>query len=79
MASGNPGAVHLDLNCLPPEVAAADSFWERIVPGGFVLLDDYAYEGYRSQKLGIDAFAKRRKVAVLSLPTGQGLIIKPPG
>jgi hypothetical protein len=46
-------------------------------PGAFVVLDDYAYSGYRSQKLGIDAFARARGVAVLSLPTGQGLIIKP--
>jgi hypothetical protein len=42
------------------------------------LLDDYAYHGYRQQKLGMDRFAASRGVQVLSLPTGQGLLIKPP-
>ena len=70
--------LHIDLNCSPPEVAAADALWDRICPVGIVLLDDYAYHGYRTQKLGMDEFAKRKGVTILSLPTGQGLIIKPP-
>jgi hypothetical protein len=69
--------LHLDLNCSPPEVAAAEFFWDRLVPGAVVLLDDYAYKGYRSQKLGMDAFARARGVSILSLPTGQGLLLKP--
>lgn len=70
--------LHLDLNCSPPEVAALDYFWDRLVPGGFVLLDDYAYVGFRSSKTGMDKLAARRGVSVLSLPTGQGLLIKGP-
>jgi SAM-dependent methyltransferase len=69
--------LHIDLNCSLPEVAAADALWDRLSPGGFVLLDDYAYHGFRSKKLGMDEFAKRRGVEILSLPTGQGLMIKP--
>lgn len=69
--------LHLDMNCSPPEVAAAEFFWPRLVPGALVLLDDYAYHGYRAQKLGMDAFAERVGVPILSLPTGQGLFMKP--
>ena len=69
--------LHLDLNCSLPEVAAAEALWDRISPGGIILLDDYAYAGYRSQKLAMDRFAESRKVSILSLPTGQGLIVKP--
>jgi Macrocin-O-methyltransferase (TylF) len=69
--------LHLDLNCSPPEVATLEALWDRLAPGAFILLDDYAYSGYRPQKLGVDGFARSRAVAVLSLPTGQGLIIKP--
>lgn len=69
---------HIDMNCAPPEVAAADFLWPRLVPGGVILLDDYAYLGYRSQKLAMDKFAAGKGVSVLSLPTGQGLILKPP-
>lgn len=69
--------LHLDMNCAPPEVAALTYFWERLVAGAPVLLDDYAYLGYTPQKLAIDDFARARGVTVCSLPTGQGLLIKP--
>lgn len=68
---------HIDMNCAPPEVAAAEFVWSRFVPGAVMLLDDYAYSGYHSQKLAMDAFARSKDVSILSLPTGQGLIIKP--
>ncbi len=69
--------VHLDMNCAAPEVAAAEFIWPLLAPGGIILCDDYAYFGYRSQKLAMDEFARSKSVQVLSLPTGQGLIIKP--
>jgi Macrocin-O-methyltransferase (TylF) len=69
--------LHLDMNCAPPEVAAAEHFWNRLVPGAVVLLDDYAYLGYAEQKKAMDAFAAARGVAICSLPTGQGLFLKP--
>jgi hypothetical protein len=70
--------LHLDMNCAAPEVAALKYFWEKLVAGAMILLDDYAYVGYESQKAAMDAFAEERAVRVLSLPTGQGLLVKPP-
>jgi O-methyltransferase len=68
----------LDMNCADPEIAAAEFFWEKLVSGAVILLDDYGYsEAYRRQKLAFDRFAQLRGVQVLLLPTGQGLIIKP--
>jgi hypothetical protein len=69
--------LHLDMNCAPPEVAALTYFWEHLVAGAPVLLDDYAYLGYTEQRLAMDAFAQTHSVAICSLPTGQGLLIKP--
>jgi hypothetical protein len=69
--------LHLDMNCAPPEIAALAYFWERLVAGAPVLLDDYAYLGYTAQRLAMDEFARARGVTICSLPTGQGLIIKP--
>ena len=69
--------LHLDMNCSPPEVAAIQFFWERLVSSAFVLLDDYAYYGYLSQKLAMDQFAREQGIKILSLPTGQGLLVKP--
>ena len=69
--------LHLDMNCAPPEVAALKYFWDRLVPGAFVLLDDYAYAGSEPQKAAMDAVAAARGLKILSLPTGQGFLIKP--
>jgi O-methyltransferase len=66
----------LDMNCAPPEIAAAEYFWDKLVTGGVILLDDYGWMGYEPQKRAFDEFTARKGVAVLSLPTGQGLILK---
>jgi hypothetical protein len=71
--------LHLDMNCAEPEVAALRYFWGMLVPGAMVLLDDYAYVGYESQKKAVDAAAQELEARVLCLPTGQGLLVKPPG
>lgn len=67
---------HIDMNCSPPEVAALEYMWPRLTKGAVVLLDDYAYDGYVSQKIGMDRLAAQLGVAILALPTGQGLILK---
>jgi hypothetical protein len=68
--------LHVDMNCAPPELAAMEYFWDRLVPGAMVLLDDYGCFSHHFQKRAIDGFAAERAVQVLSLPTGQGLILK---
>jgi hypothetical protein len=67
----------IDLNCVIPEISAGDFFWNKMVSGGMCLLDDYAYYRYGEQKVAWDGFAVRHGVSILSLPTGQGLWIKP--
>ncbi len=68
----------LDMNNANPEIAAAEFFWEKLVSGGVIVLDDYAYgEIYRVQRREFDKFALKKQVQVLTLPTGQGLIFKP--
>ena len=68
--------LHIDLNCAPPEVAVLDFLWGKLVAGAIVLLDDYAYSGYHNQKYAMDDYACSRNVSIVSLPTGQGLLIK---
>ena len=68
--------LHLDMNCAYPECAALEYFWNRLSPGAFVLLDDYAYFGYENQRDSMDALGTSLGFQVLSLPTGQGLIMK---
>jgi hypothetical protein len=66
----------IDMNTMEPEIAAANYFWDKIVKGGVVILDDYGFPMHINQKLAFDAFAKERGQSILSLPTGQGIIIK---
>jgi hypothetical protein len=68
--------LHLDMNCAYPERAALEFFWKRMQPGAMVLLDDYCYAGCEEQGRAIQAAAERFGVEVLSLPTGQGLIVR---
>jgi predicted O-methyltransferase YrrM len=65
------------MNNTAPEIAAAEHLWDRLVPGGIIVLDDYGWRKQINQKIAFDRFADARKVNVLSLPTGQGLLIKP--
>jgi hypothetical protein len=68
--------LHLDMNYAEPEVAALEYLWDRLVPRALALFDDYAFVGYEAQKKALDELTKRLGSRVLSLPTGQGLLIK---
>ncbi|WP_395052137.1 TylF/MycF/NovP-related O-methyltransferase [Flavobacterium sp.] len=66
----------IDMNAVAPEIAAINYFWDKIVKGGVVVLDDYGFSLHTEQKYAFDEFAKQKNVSILSLPTGQGIIIK---
>ena len=68
--------LHIDMNCASPESAALEFLWPRLSPGAFVLLDDYAYDGHECQAEALDEVAQRLGAVILTLPTGQGLIVK---
>ncbi|MEO8128176.1 MAG: TylF/MycF/NovP-related O-methyltransferase [Bryobacteraceae bacterium] len=76
LAIGKIAFLHLDMNCAYPERAALEHFWERLSPGAMVLLDDYAYVGNDGLAQAIAEAAQSFGADVLSLPTGQGLIMK---
>lgn len=68
----------IDMNNAASEIAAAEYYWDKLVPGAAIVLDDYAYsEQFAAQHDAFDEFCKKRGVNVLALPTGQGLIFKP--
>jgi O-methyltransferase len=65
----------LDMNCPSPEVAAAEFFWSKLAlgedPSGRLRL-----RGISPEKAP-DESARSKRVQVPSLPTEQGLTIKP--
>lgn len=68
--------MHLDLNAAKAEIAALEVLFDRIVPGGVILLDDYGWTAaHETQKMEMAWFAERGYM-VMEIPTGQGLVIK---
>jgi hypothetical protein len=67
----------IDMNIAYPERAALEHFWPKLVRGAVVILDDYGWMQCRRQKEVIDTLAQSWDVQVWTLPTGQGLLIKP--
>ncbi len=57
------------------EIAALDYFWDKLSTGGIVL-DDYADVTYDLQYKADNKWAKNKGIKILSLPIGQGLIVK---
>lgn len=68
--------LHLDLNNTPAEIGALELLFDRVSPGGIIILDDYGWIAYRAQKEAEDPFFEKRGYRVLELPTGQGLVVK---
>ena len=69
--------LHIDLNKAEFEIAVLDRLFDRVVPGGIVILDDYEWSDiYREQKIEEDRWFAARDYRVFPLPTGQGLIFK---
>ena len=69
--------ISIDMNNAYAEIKSIEYFWNKLVKYGVVLLDDYAYsEQFKEQKKSWDKFAQEKNFEILTLPTGQGLIIK---
>lgn len=68
--------LHIDMNSALPEMMAIKYFWPKLESGGIILFDDYGRPGHENQKKVADDFALSVNAKILSLPTGQGLMIK---
>lgn len=78
-SSRNPETLcwlHIDLNSAAPTLASLNFFWDRLLPGGLVLLDDFAYPGYEETKKHVEQWCATNSLDILHLPTGQGIIFK---
>jgi hypothetical protein len=70
--------LHIDMNSEKAEVEALESLYDRVSPGGMIILDDFGWICNRGQMIAELAFMKLRGQPILELPTGQGLILKGP-
>ena len=67
----------IDMNLAYPEKCALEFFWPKLVAGAVIVFDDYAWANCYEQKAVHDAFAASQNTKILTLPTGQGLLVKP--
>lgn len=77
--SRNPDSVawiHIDLNSSIPTIASLHYFWDHLLSGGLVLLDDFAWPGYEDTRIEVEKWCNNLKLDILQFPTGQALITK---
>ncbi|MFM7783289.1 MAG: TylF/MycF/NovP-related O-methyltransferase [Gammaproteobacteria bacterium] len=68
--------LHIDMNSEAAELLALEHLFDRVSPGGLIVLDDFGWMSNRNQTVAEIDFMQRRGHHVLELPTGQGLVIK---
>lgn len=74
--TGPIGFLHIDLNAPEIEIECLKLLWKEILPGGVVLIDDYAYRGYEYTNQLFNELAKELEVSILTTAYGQGIIVK---
>ena len=66
---------HVDLNHFKPEISTLEKFWPYLSQGAVVLIDDYANPGRQAQKAAHEAFFSNHGLSILTLASGQGIVI----
>lgn len=66
----------VDLNNALSERGTIEALWPKLSPGAVVVIDDYAFSGYEAQHATWNEFAASKMLSVLTLPTGQGIMLK---
>jgi hypothetical protein len=69
----NPGVrislLHLDVDVYEPTKVALDHFYDRVVPGGLIVLDEYAMMEWGGESKAVEDFFKERDYPVPELKT----------
>jgi O-methyltransferase len=67
---------HVDVDIYDPALACCDFIYPRLVAGGVMVFDDYGYPACRGERNAVDKFFADKSEPVITLPSGQGLVIK---
>lgn len=70
--------LHVDVDLYQPTLDTLNFFYEKIVPGGIILMDDYGFNTCPGAKQAADDFFSKVFEPIVKLPTGQALVIKKP-
>jgi hypothetical protein len=69
--------LYLDLDLGDPTYETLNNMWDRVVDGGIVVLDEYAYHGWSESK-GVDRFVKEHGLQIIptNVKTPTAYIVK---
>ncbi|MBS0171869.1 MAG: class I SAM-dependent methyltransferase [Nitrospira sp.] len=68
--------VHVDVDLYQPTLDSLAFFYERMVPGGLIVMDDYGFENCPGAFAAANEYMANRPETIIQLPTGQGVIIR---
>ncbi len=68
--------ISIDLNITSAEMGTIQAIWDRITPGGIIVLDDYGLSGHDEQNAAWNEFARGKDRMIMGLPTGQGILMR---
>lgn len=66
----------IDLNNVVGEKAVIERLWPQVTPGAIILLDDYGFAAFADQHDMWNDFARSVDRVIVTLPTGQGLLVR---
>jgi hypothetical protein len=67
--------IHIDVDLYQPTLDSLHFFYEKVVQGGIILLDDYGFKNCPGAREACNIFFKNKE-PIINLPTGQAFIIK---
>jgi len=70
--------VHLDVDLYQSTWDCCNYFYPRMISGGVLLFDEYAFAAARGEKDAVDEFFADKPESPITLPTGQGFVLKVP-
>ena len=76
--TGDLSLVHMDLNASAPTRIALEYAYERLVPGGIIVFDDYGHGEVNDQRAVVEEFCGPLPENLIALPSRQALLIKLP-
>jgi len=69
--------VHVDLDLYEPIKGALEYFYPRMLPGGIIVIDEYAIPRWPGARTAADEFCQMNHlISPISLTTGNGVLIK---
>ena len=67
---------HIDVDIFQPTHDALTYIYDKVVPNGVILFDDYGFPMCAGARQAVDGFLRDKPEQLIALPTGQAFLIK---